>query len=117
MADEYGDGFNPVDQGTVLMLCLSVGLAVLAALWFGCRWYKKKYKTVKPRIGRRRLKQTFSRFSQVDEELTMHHVTEHDAEILQRYSVHEPAETHSSPATNVRTATNEKKKPYLETDI
>lgn len=62
------------DQGTVVMLTLAVLLSVCASLWFGCNWYRKRVQ--KHRIQQQnveakktKVKQTFSRFSQVDEEL------------------------------------------------
>ncbi|XP_060593512.1 uncharacterized protein LOC132747992 [Ruditapes philippinarum] len=126
MADDDGDGLSEVDKGTILMLCLSLGLAVFAGFWFGCKWYRKKHgKPVETRTARPRLKQTFSRFSQVDEELTMHHITEEDTEILQSYSgtqeQHKEHTVHmemkTSPVLATRASSETKKKPYLETDI
>lgn len=127
------------------MFCLTLGLGIAAILWYVCRWYFKQ--PVKEQRGgvRHKLKQTFSRFSQVDEELTMHQIDDHDEEILQTFSAptqgeynvqavsagvgghgatsavsdYVRLEEHStgSPVLTRVTITSTPNKPYLETDI
>ena len=63
---------DPVDQGTLAMLLFGGGMALIATLYFTVRWYykrKSKSPATNNKFKKQRLKQTFSRFSAVDEEL------------------------------------------------
>lgn len=97
-----GGGLSPVHQGTILMFCLTLGLGLAAILWYVCRWYRKQKPREQKSGVRRRLKQTFSRFSQVDEELTMHSLDDFDQEMLQNYGQPQQQQVeqvvHPSPA-------------------
>jgi len=65
---------DQVDQGTVVMFTLAFLLAAAASMWFACNWYQKREKTKREEEAKKlatktKVKQTFSRFSNVDEEL------------------------------------------------
>ncbi|XP_052244243.1 uncharacterized protein LOC127853616 isoform X1 [Dreissena polymorpha] len=75
---DSGTGIDHVDQGTIVMLTLTFVLGISVSFWFACNWYVKKRrkeaKDVTPSasevpVEKTRVKQTFSRFSQVDEEV------------------------------------------------
>lgn len=99
---------DPVDQGTLAMLALAGLMAFAATIHFSVRWYKKKQSKA-PKIRKQRLKKTFSRFSQVDEELTVHVFHEpkaSDRDLIQSYC--EP-DGHGTPtmAPNIQTVSLE----------
>ena len=63
---------DPVDQGTLAMLLFGGAMALVATLYFTVRWYykrKSKFSPTTQKYKKQRLRQTFSRFSAVDEEL------------------------------------------------
>ena len=59
---------DPVDQGTLCMLLLGLLMTLVATMYFTIRWIGKKRENAAPQ-KKPDLKRTFSRFSQVDEEL------------------------------------------------
>ena len=58
------------DQGTIFMFSLLLVLIVGALTYFACVWYRKKKAKEAPKENNKpAVSKTFSRFSQVDEEL------------------------------------------------
>lgn len=128
---------DPVDQGTLVMLTLAGLMALAATVYFTLRWYHKK-QTKAPKTRRPKLKKTFSRFSQVDEELTVHvfhEPTASDRDLIQSYCESDGHETPttapklhtismdvdmkmSSPPASLSHETSHAARPsYLETDL
>ncbi|KAH3727510.1 uncharacterized protein LOC127853616 isoform X2 [Dreissena polymorpha] len=117
---DSGTGIDHVDQGTIVMLTLTFVLGISVSFWFACNWYVKKRrkeaKDVTPSasevpVEKTRVKQTFSRFSQVDEEVTMA-IDEDDEAILKQAAIKASQKTND---ISVPKQQNEKK--YLETDL
>ncbi|KAL4227052.1 hypothetical protein ACF0H5_015026 [Mactra antiquata] len=138
MGDKRVEILSREDQGSVFMLCLGASLAIIATVYFLCRWHNKRTnkqveasrRAATAAAKKDRLKQTFSRFSQVDEELTMTHLDDDDLQLIKSCQSQSTTsinkekvapQTGTSMAvaskTTTVTVTEHSGKPYLETDI
>ncbi|WAR25517.1 hypothetical protein MAR_011221 [Mya arenaria] len=121
---ENGNGVDPVDQGTIVMLTLIFLMGATASFWFACNWFVKRRRKKGGEEERRtaaktRLKQTFSRFSQVDEELTIQ-IDKSDEEILKEFSSNNRPSLISPARKGEKSTSRDSRqtdKKYLETDL